>query len=61
MMHDIEQVDKDLIVETIKFINKSCHGDGAILVFLPGKPLRFGSVVYDSSSIDFHLIYHFYL
>ena len=36
-LHDIEQVDNDLILETIKFITQSCHGDGAILVFLPGK------------------------
>ena len=36
MMHDDEQIDSDLILETIKYINKSSFLDGAILVFLPG-------------------------
>lgn len=34
-MHDSEQIDNGLILETIKFIDSS-RGDGAILIFLPG-------------------------
>jgi len=36
LMHDDEQVDNDLILNIIRYINKSSYGDGAILVFLPG-------------------------
>jgi ATP-dependent RNA helicase DHX36 len=35
-MHDDEQVDNFLILEVLRYIVKSSHGDGAILVFLPG-------------------------
>jgi HrpA-like RNA helicase len=35
-VHDDEQVDCDLILETIKYIDKASYLDGAILVFLPG-------------------------
>ena len=34
--HDDEQIDNELLVEVIKFINRSSYGDGAILIFLPG-------------------------
>lgn len=37
MMHDDEQIDTDLIMETVKYIVKVSYLDGAILVFLPGK------------------------
>jgi HrpA-like helicases len=36
LMHDDEQVDSALILETIKYIDKASYLDGAILVFLPG-------------------------
>lgn len=36
MMHDDEQIDIDLIMETIKYIVKASYLDGAILIFLPG-------------------------
>ena len=36
MMHDDELIDCDLILETIRYIDKSSYLDGAILVFLPG-------------------------
>ena len=36
IMHDDEQIDNDLILKIIRYINKSSYGDGAILVFLPG-------------------------
>mmetsp|Transcript_6399 Transcript_6399/g.9292 ORF Transcript_6399/g.9292 Transcript_6399/m.9292 type:complete len:902 (+) Transcript_6399:55-2760(+) len=35
-IHDDEEVDDELILEVITYINKSSFGDGAILVFLPG-------------------------
>jgi HrpA-like RNA helicase len=35
-MHDDEKVDTDLLLDVIHYIHKSSHGDGAILVFLPG-------------------------
>jgi HrpA-like RNA helicase len=35
-MHDDGQVDTDLLLEVLRYINTSSHGDGAILVFLPG-------------------------
>ena len=37
MIHNNEKVDNDLIVEIMKYITNSCYGNGAILVFLPGK------------------------
>ena len=36
MMHDDEQIDIDLIMETIRYIVKASYLDGAILIFLPG-------------------------
>lgn len=36
MMHDDEQIDTDLLLDTLQYIHKSSQGDGAILVFLPG-------------------------
>ena len=36
-MRDMERLDNDLILETLKFIENQCHEDGAILIFLPGK------------------------
>eukprot|EP00557_Chaetoceros_sp_GSL56_P000746 CAMPEP_0176497798 /NCGR_PEP_ID=MMETSP0200_2-20121128/11940_1 /TAXON_ID=947934 /ORGANISM="Chaetoceros sp., Strain GSL56" /LENGTH=1245 /DNA_ID=CAMNT_0017895883 /DNA_START=447 /DNA_END=4184 /DNA_ORIENTATION=+ len=36
LMHDDEQVDSTLIMETIKYIDRASYLDGAILVFLPG-------------------------
>ena len=35
-MHDDEDVDTDLLVEVLHYINETSHGKGAILVFLPG-------------------------
>jgi len=35
-MHDDETVDDYLLLETIRYINESSRGDGAILVFVPG-------------------------
>lgn len=35
-MHDDEKVDNDLLLDVLHYIHKSSHGDGAILVFLPG-------------------------
>jgi HrpA-like RNA helicase len=35
-MHNDEQIDNFLLLETIRYINQSSYGDGAILVFLPG-------------------------
>ncbi|KAL3922622.1 MAG: hypothetical protein SGILL_002109 [Bacillariaceae sp.] len=35
-MHDDEQVDEALLLEILHYIIKSSHGEGAILVFLPG-------------------------
>jgi HrpA-like RNA helicase len=35
-MHNDEQIDNILLLETIRYINQSSCGDGAILVFLPG-------------------------
>ena len=35
-MHDDEEIDHYLLLETIRYINNSSYGDGAILVFLPG-------------------------
>jgi ATP-dependent RNA helicase DHX36 len=36
IMHDDETVDTTLLLEVLHYINKSSHGDGAVLVFLPG-------------------------
>lgn len=36
LMHDDETVDTTLLLEVLHYINKSSHGDGAVLVFLPG-------------------------
>lgn len=36
IMHDDGQVDIDLLVEVLHYINKASYGEGAILVFLPG-------------------------
>ena len=41
MMHDDEQIDTDLIMETIKYIAKVSYLDGAILVFLSGKLISY--------------------
>ena len=35
-MHDDETVDTTLLLEVLRFIDKSSYGEGAILVFLPG-------------------------
>lgn len=35
-MHDDEQIDTFLLLEVLHYINKVSHGDGAVLVFLPG-------------------------
>ncbi len=35
-MHDDEKVDNDLLLDVLHYIHKTSHGDGAILVFLPG-------------------------
>jgi len=35
-IHDDDEVDSELLMEVIKYINDSSYGDGAILVFLPG-------------------------
>jgi HrpA-like RNA helicase len=35
-VHNDEQIDNFLLLETIRYINQSSYGDGAILVFLPG-------------------------
>lgn len=34
--HDDEQIDHYLLLDAIRYINKSSYGDGAILAFLPG-------------------------
>jgi len=34
--HDDEEIDDDLVLEVLKYINKSSYGDGAVLIFLPG-------------------------
>ncbi len=36
-MRNMERLDNELILETVKFIENQCHEDGAILIFLPGK------------------------
>eukprot|EP00980_Cylindrotheca_fusiformis_P005044 scaffold1069_cov143-Cylindrotheca_fusiformis.AAC.2 len=36
LMHDDETIDTLLLLEVLHYINKSSHGDGAVLVFLPG-------------------------
>jgi len=36
MLHDDEEVDADLVLEVLRYISSSSHGDGAVLVFLPG-------------------------
>jgi hypothetical protein len=35
-IHDDEQVDTNLLLEVLHYINRSSYGEGAILVFLPG-------------------------
>jgi hypothetical protein len=35
-MHDDDQIDDNLLLEVLHYINKSSYGDGAILIFLPG-------------------------
>jgi hypothetical protein len=37
LSHDDDEIDDLLIVEVIKLIHRSSYGDGAILIFLPGK------------------------
>ena len=35
-LHDDEQIDNYLLLETIRYINEISYGDGAVLIFLPG-------------------------
>ena len=35
-MHDDDKIDNDLLVDVLHYIHKTSHGDGAILIFLPG-------------------------
>jgi HrpA-like RNA helicase len=49
-MHDDEQIDNFLLLEIVRYIAKSSHGDGAILVFLPGwQEISEFSLLLDSS------------